>query len=261
MRRYLLHVPPKYDGKMPMPLILDIPALTQGAASQRSGSGNAALADAEGIVVVYLDGIGGAFNICPTENPKTNCAAAPARVRSMTSASPGTRRKVKLEGCIDPKRVYATGYSMGGGMAYFLACYAADVFAAVAPSSFDMVVMDQIPCKPARPITVVSSRGTRTRRGIWGQRLVLRVDVPGRGRQLEHVERHRRLQRRTRRHRHGLRSLQDCAAPGVGATLCTVQGGSHSPGNAACSGATSRTLDCLNRTWRGCSARVQSTSA
>ena len=29
--------------------------------------------------------------------------------------------------CIDPKRVYATGFSMGGGMAHYLACHAADV--------------------------------------------------------------------------------------------------------------------------------------
>jgi poly(3-hydroxybutyrate) depolymerase len=45
-------------------------------------------------------------------------------------------------------------------MDYFLTRYASDVFAAVAASAFDMVEMSQIPCKPARPITVVSSRGT-----------------------------------------------------------------------------------------------------
>ena len=41
--------------------------------------------------------------------------------------------------CVDPKRVYAAGFSMGGGMAHYLACHAADVFAAVAPSAFDLL--------------------------------------------------------------------------------------------------------------------------
>ena len=46
--------------------------------------------------------------------------------------------QVSTTACIDPKRVYATGFSMGGGMAHYLACHAADVFAAVAPASFDL---------------------------------------------------------------------------------------------------------------------------
>ncbi|MEO8901494.1 MAG: PHB depolymerase family esterase, partial [Polyangiaceae bacterium] len=63
-------------------------------------------------------------------------------------------------GCIDPKRVYATGFSMGGGMSHQLACRAADVFAAVAPSAFDLLQENLATCKPQRPITVVAFRGS-----------------------------------------------------------------------------------------------------
>jgi poly(3-hydroxybutyrate) depolymerase len=38
--------------------------------------------------------------------------------------------------CVDPKRVYASGCSNGGGMSYMPACNAADVIAAVAPVDF-----------------------------------------------------------------------------------------------------------------------------
>jgi hypothetical protein len=38
--------------------------------------------------------------------------------------------------CVDPKRIYASGCSNGGGMSYMLACKAADVIAAVAPVDF-----------------------------------------------------------------------------------------------------------------------------
>jgi polyhydroxybutyrate depolymerase len=67
---------------------------------------------------------------------------------------------VSAVACIDPKRVYATGVSMGGGMAYVLACHAADLFAGVAPSAFDLVQEDVASCLPARPITVISFRGS-----------------------------------------------------------------------------------------------------
>jgi polyhydroxybutyrate depolymerase len=41
--------------------------------------------------------------------------------------------------CVDPKRIYASGGSNGGGMTYRLACQAADVIAAVAPVDFRCV--------------------------------------------------------------------------------------------------------------------------
>ena len=41
--------------------------------------------------------------------------------------------------CVDPKRIYASGGSNGGGMSYRLACDAADVIAAVAPVDFRCV--------------------------------------------------------------------------------------------------------------------------
>jgi polyhydroxybutyrate depolymerase len=68
--------------------------------------------------------------------------------------------QVRTTACIDPKRVYATGFSMGGGMAHYLGCQAADLFAAVAPASFDLLEENARDCHPARPITVVSFRGS-----------------------------------------------------------------------------------------------------
>lgn len=234
LRNYLLHVPPKYDGKTPLPLILDFPALTQGASSQRSSSGNAALADREGIVVAYPEGIGAAFNICPTDNPKTDCrCCTSSRDVDDLGFSLELVKKLKREGCIDANRVYATGYSMGGGMDYFLACYASDVFAAVAASAFDMIEMSQIPCKPARPITVVSSRGTGDGAVEYGGSVSsyglmflgavdswkMWKDINGCSGEAEDTGM-------------GCQSYKHCAAPGVEATLCTVQGGGHSPGDA-----------------------------
>ena len=49
---------------------------------------------------------------------------------------------------------------MGGGMSHFLACNAADIFAAATPSAFDLLEEDQMPCRPVRPISVLAFRGT-----------------------------------------------------------------------------------------------------
>ena len=68
--------------------------------------------------------------------------------------------KLSQQGCIDPKRIHSTGYSMGGGMSMFLACNAADVFASIATSAFDLQPEVDEPCKPSRPIAIIDFRST-----------------------------------------------------------------------------------------------------
>ena len=150
MRDYILHVPPGYTGDTPVPLLVDWHPLLTDAQYQRTSSGYAAVADREGFIVVYPDGIDNAWNI------------GPCCTRSRDVDDLGFARmlvdKIKAQACIDPKRVYAAGFSMGGGMSHFLGCKAADVFAAVAPAAFDLI--EEYECEPARPITVISFRGT-----------------------------------------------------------------------------------------------------
>jgi poly(3-hydroxybutyrate) depolymerase len=45
-------------------------------------------------------------------------------------------------------------------MSLYLACNAADVFASVAPSSFDLMIDSEEPCHPSRLITEIAYRGT-----------------------------------------------------------------------------------------------------
>jgi polyhydroxybutyrate depolymerase len=150
MRDYILHVPPGYTGETPVPLLVDLHPLLNNGAFQRGNSGYRAVADREGFIVVWPDGIDNAWNI------------GPCCTRSRDVDDEGFMRalvdKIKSEACIDPKRVYAAGYSMGGGLSHFLACNAADVFAAVAPAAFDLI--EEYECAPSRPITVISFRGT-----------------------------------------------------------------------------------------------------
>ncbi len=68
--------------------------------------------------------------------------------------------QVQTAACIDPDRIYAVGAGGGGGMAYRVACDAGDMFAAVAATAWDLLAENVDDCRPKRPITVISFRGT-----------------------------------------------------------------------------------------------------
>jgi polyhydroxybutyrate depolymerase len=153
-RSYVLHVPAKYDGSKPAPLILDFHAQAGSGPGELLASPYPAQTDQEGVVMAFPTGLkgpgGAAWNVGP-------CCVADvddvAFARNLVA-------QVKTTACIDPKRVYAVGFATGGGMAYYLACRAADLFAAVAPAAFDLLEENVADCKPSRPITVISFRGT-----------------------------------------------------------------------------------------------------
>jgi poly(3-hydroxybutyrate) depolymerase len=157
MRSYILHVPPKYDGKTRMPLVVDMHGKGGNGAGQMSGSGWLAKADAVGIVMIYPDGLYNSWNAGPPGCPILMCCCEPAQDYKIDDAAfiRAVVTKTSQDGCIDLKRVYATGLSNGGCMSHWLGCDAADMFAAIAPVSCG----NMIDCKPSRPIPVVEFRG------------------------------------------------------------------------------------------------------
>ena len=153
-RSYVLHVPSTYDGSKPVPLVVDFHALTGSGSAERKTSPYPAQTDLEGVVMAFPNGqsgpLGSAWNVGP-------CCVANVDDVAFAKALVA---QVQMTACVDPRRIYAVGVSMGGGMAYYLACRAADVFAAVAPAAFDLMQEELGDCKPPRPITVISFRGT-----------------------------------------------------------------------------------------------------
>jgi polyhydroxybutyrate depolymerase len=153
-RDYVLHVPAAYDGTKAVPLIIDFHPLGGSGPAERTGSPYPAQTDAEGVIMAFPSGkqgpSGGAWNVGPCCVANVDDVAfAKALVTEITNSA-----------CIDPKRVYAVGFSMGGGMSHYLACHAADVFAAVAPAAFDLLEENVEDCQPSRPLSVIAFRGT-----------------------------------------------------------------------------------------------------
>jgi polyhydroxybutyrate depolymerase len=154
MRTYVLHVPAAYDGARPVPLVLDFHGIGQSGAKERASSPYPAALDPAGVIMAFPDGLhgpaGAAWNVGPCcVSNVDDVGFARALVAQVSGLA-----------CIEPTRVYAVGLLTGGGMAHYLACQAADVFAAVAPAAFDLLAENVAECVPARPITVISFRGT-----------------------------------------------------------------------------------------------------
>jgi polyhydroxybutyrate depolymerase len=156
-RSFIVHVPPSYTGAAAVPLVFDFHPLQVQATTWKVATGWSGVADKEGFILVWPQGVGDSWNAgrcCDVAHAQAIDDVA--FVRAMLS-------KLSGDACIDPKRVYATGCSNGGGMSYRLACDAADVIAAVAPVDFDCVTgATNSPscgsCNPSRPISVAQFR-------------------------------------------------------------------------------------------------------
>jgi polyhydroxybutyrate depolymerase len=149
-RKVTVYAPRDYDGKKPLPLIVDFHPLLTSVESYGGISTWDDTVDTNQFIVAMPQGIQNSWNVGP-------CCTESRTVDDVGYAREVVK-KLKADGCIDEKRIYATGFSNGGGMSHKLACDAADVFAAVAPSAFDLV--EEMTCKPSRPISVFMKRGT-----------------------------------------------------------------------------------------------------
>ena len=151
-RTYTVHVPDTFSGDVPVPLVLDFHAMGAGALqAEQASSGYQALSDQEGFILVWPQGMEDSWNIGP-------CCTTSSTIDDFGFARAIVRR-LSAQACIDPTRVYAVGFSMGGAMAYYLACKQAEIFAAIAVSSMDLFADATVACEPSRPVAEISFRG------------------------------------------------------------------------------------------------------
>ena len=149
-RSYLLHIPSGLDSLQPVPIVLAF----HGAGAEPSAmdlmTGFNDIAEEAGFIVVYPEGLG------LTWNAGTCCGYAMQKnvddiafVRQMLDDLQKTVQ-------VDVKRIYATGFSNGGGFAYRLACEMPDTFAAVAPVAGAMLYS---PCQPQGLVSLITVHG------------------------------------------------------------------------------------------------------
>lgn len=153
-REYSVHVPESYDGSEPVPLVLALHGGGGNAVKMDKLTGFNDVADREGFIVVYPEGVNKHWNdgreirsLLPVEPPDD--------VRFLGDLV----KQLTVDYKIDEKRVYSTGISNGAFMSYRLAAENPDVFAAVAgvAAQVSTVLKEKYP--PEGPVAVMMVLG------------------------------------------------------------------------------------------------------
>ncbi|MCF3640920.1 polyhydroxybutyrate depolymerase [Rhizobium sp. TRM95111] len=168
-RLALVQIPPAYDGKSKLAVVFDFHGSNSSPAGQFRRSGWSALADREGFVAVALAGsLEGKFPGTHAWNvPGVTAGGALDDERFIQDAV----KAAKDSYCIDPTRIYASGYSGGGRMLSQYVCNGHPDFAAAGfvmglraghPVERDGVWQpDVATCKPGNPISIIAFSGMK----------------------------------------------------------------------------------------------------
>lgn len=231
-RTYILHVPSSYKGTEAVPLVVDFHPLGGSGSGELNSSPYKAATDPEGVITAYPDGnkgpSGGAWDVgpCCVDSPNDTAFA-----RALVS-------DVMQSACINPKRIYAVGFSMGGGMSHYVACHMADLFAAAAPAAFDLLEENQSSCHPSRPMPIIIFRSTGDfvvsyNGGASSAVQGMPINFLGaQGSFKKWAEINQCSQSPTAENSDGCSTYETCS-DAVKVTLCTKQGGGHDYGNAS----------------------------
>ncbi|MGX1807348.1 alpha/beta hydrolase family esterase [Nocardia sp. NPDC055321] len=142
---YIRDIPAAANTR-PMPLVLDLHGNSESPALERLTTGLAELGDTRGFVTVTPQ-------IGESLFPSWDLAEGSTFFDYMGELITHIGATV----CIDERRVYATGLSMGGFAATALACRLSDRIAAVAA----VAGMSRFPwCDPSRPVPLLAFHGT-----------------------------------------------------------------------------------------------------
>ncbi len=159
-RIVIVHVPSAYKGSSKVPLVLNMHGSGTTAQDQELFTGMDATADNHDFIVAYPQGLipeGSGFDWNVPGVPLVGGAPVPAHAADDVSFLTQLVGVLEQRYCIDPSRVYATGFSGGARTASQLACDSSGVFAAVAAVSG---LRRATPCPTGRPVPIIAFHGT-----------------------------------------------------------------------------------------------------
>jgi polyhydroxybutyrate depolymerase len=154
-RNYLVHVPVALPKDKAVPVVLVFHGGSGDGAGTERITRFSALADREGFLVVYPNGIGKNWNdgrIFAGSEPHRRNIDDVAFIARVIDA-------VAWEHPIDPKRIYATGISNGGIFSHYLAAHLSSRIAAIAPVVGGIADPFYQRFRPEKPVSVFIIQG------------------------------------------------------------------------------------------------------
>jgi polyhydroxybutyrate depolymerase len=176
MRTYLVHSPLNRLSSGRLPVVLAFHGGGSNAEAMMQFSGLNEKADQAGFLAVYPNGTG-RYKGRYTWNAGNCCAYAQWNRVDDVSFVKAMLEELDRSYLIDRSRVYATGMSNGGMMAYRLASEMAGSIAAIAPVAGAMATEE---CSPSEPVSVIHFHGREDKfapfDGGRGERSLLPID-------------------------------------------------------------------------------------
>lgn len=153
-RTYTLNLPPVYYDSSGFALVIAMHGGGGDAGQFESSSKLTTKANAAHFIVVYPEGVQSTGPLkARTWNAGSCCDYASENNIDDVAFISRLADKLISKYKINPKKLYATGHSNGGMMAYRLACGLSNKIAAIAANSCSMVLTQ--PCNPLRPVPVL----------------------------------------------------------------------------------------------------------
>ncbi|MEM2351345.1 MAG: PHB depolymerase family esterase [Thermoproteota archaeon] len=128
VRNYAIHIPTSYDSITPLPLVIVLHGYGGNPRSMESATSLSLKADKEGFIVIYPEGISLDFSW----NAGFCCGQAALNNIDDIAFIRRLIEKTMEDLKIDPKRIYAVGFSNGGMMSHRLGAELFEFFAAIA---------------------------------------------------------------------------------------------------------------------------------
>ncbi len=169
LRRYIVHVPKRYDGSRPVPIVVMFHGGGGTAKDAMTETGWTEKADQEGFLAAFPEGMSpdpsrpGHFQ----KNPQTWNDASKRFLSEKMQVDDGafTRELIddlKARFNVDAKRVFLAGFSNGSSLAYRLGVELSDRVAAIAPvGSSGLRLAD--PLVLQRPVSLIAIHGMADR--------------------------------------------------------------------------------------------------
>jgi polyhydroxybutyrate depolymerase len=131
-RSYRLHLPPQYDGAARLPLVVMLHPRTDYARQFELYSGMSYQADQAGFTVVYPNGLGGPDDPAQSWNAGFCCGYPYEQNVDDVGFVSHLIDSLLADYALDPRRVYAAGWSNGGMLAHRLGAEQPERLAAIA---------------------------------------------------------------------------------------------------------------------------------
>ncbi|HLJ80745.1 MAG TPA: PHB depolymerase family esterase, partial [Ktedonobacterales bacterium] len=158
-RMYWIHVPHGYDASRPTALVLVFHGGGGTGIGMEAATGFSPFADQHQFLVVYPQGLphdvlGPGYTSWAATGPLDSIANGVDDLLFVSNLLDALQRQY----CVDPQRIYATGFSAGGAMTAFLTCGLTGRIAAFAPMSGDAYQFKG-GCFPYHPTSILEFHG------------------------------------------------------------------------------------------------------